>query len=265
MRFESTYALSLTKNKLSSSSLMSESYDFLLAVNLFFEFLSLNAILIKIAFKLKIKMYTQNNKQNIPLAQRSIDGPKPFPMKSFSGKLPISSKKDSPKEMVVEKNTPDKTNRLERNKILLSWKAFSFLSSQKSNIWYVVVFVILVSLVALGLFSDNFPLAILAILIGLILYLFEKKEAQSFNFSVTTEGIVAQDRLYKFSSLENFWIFYEPGGKKDLSLKSAKNFIPYIHIPLGDVDPTLLRKILLEFIPEVEHEEAVVDSLEMLF
>lgn len=149
-------------------------------------------------------------------------------------------------------------------KTLLSWQALQFESTPKSSAWYIVVFIILVSLVAVGLFTDNFPLAILAILIGLILYLFEKKDAQYFKFGVTEEGVFAQDRIYKFSSLETFWIFYEPNGRKDLSLKSKKSFIPYVHIPLGDMDPTALRETLVDFLPEEEHEEAVVDSLEKL-
>ncbi len=211
-------------------------------------------------------METNNNNSASSFLKKNLGDSKNSQEQVFGIKHKIQAQKPRQEKLssvASDNNTP--TNPLARNKTILSWKATSFVSTPKSKIWYIIVFITLVSLVALGLFSDNFPLAILAILIGLILYLFEKKEAQSFNFSVTTEGVIAQDRLYKFSSLENFWIFYEPGGKKDLSLKSAKSFIPYINIPLGDVDPAILRKVLISFLPEVEHEDSLIDSLEVLF
>lgn len=203
-------------------------------------------------------MYTQNNPSPSPL-RKSMDS-----SNANSGQLP-PLKQFTKRELSREDTSYEDPNPFKRNETLLAWKALSFVKTPKSNAWYIVVFVILVSLVALGLFTDNFPLAILAILIGLILYLFEKKDPQAFRFAVTVEGIVAQNRLYKFSALENFWIFYQPGGKKELSLKSSKAFIPYITIPLGDVDPVLLRKVLVEFLPEVEHDDVALDSLEKLF
>lgn len=180
---------------------------------------------------------------------------------------PSQKASEQTQQKIQQENTTISTRKehpLRPKKILLSWQAIKFESSPKSSVWYVSVFLILVSLVATGLFTDNFPLAILAILIGLILYLFEKKEAQSFKFGITTEGVIAQNNIYKFSSLEDFWIFYEPNGRQELSLKSQKDYIPYIQIPLGDTDPTLIRSTLLNFIPEIEHEEAIVDSLEHL-
>lgn len=203
-------------------------------------------------------MHTHNKTSPAPL-RKSMDS------STVTSKQLLPLKQFTKRELSQEDAPYEDANPFKRNEILLAWKVLSFVKTPKSNIWYIVVFIILVSLMALGLFTDNFPLAILAILIGLILYLFEKKDPQAFGFAITVEGVVAQNRLYKFSALENFWIFYVPGGKKELSLKSTKAFIPYITIPLGDVDPVLLRKILAKFLPEVEHDDVALDSLEKLF
>ena len=146
-----------------------------------------------------------------------------------------------------------------------SWEARQFESIPRSNRWYIVVFVGLVLLLAYGLFTDNYLLGIIVILIGLLFYLFEKRESQDFRFAITDQGIVAHNSLYEFGSLEDFWIFYEPGGRKDLSLKSAKNMVPYIHIPLGDANPLKIRELLSEYLPEVEHEESFVDTINRFF
>jgi hypothetical protein len=156
----------------------------------------------------------------------------------------------------------EKNTNITNSETIFSWEAKQFENVPRSQGWYVVLFLMLVALLAYGLFTDNFLLGIIVILVGLIFYLFEKREAQTFHFAVTHEGVRAHNHLYEFSSLEDFWIFYEPGGRKELSLKSSKKIMPYVHMPLGDTDPSELREIMLRFLPEVQHEESVIDSLE---
>ncbi len=204
-------------------------------------------------------MYTLKNKVPSSVPKKSA-----APTHVLKKSIPEKRQAITSQEKTKQKATATVSFNNKKKKVLLSWQSIQFESVPKSSTWYVVVFVVLVTLVAVGLFTDNFPLAILAILIGLILYLFEKKESQYFRFGVTSEGVLAQDSLYKFSSLKDFWIFYEPNGRKILSLKSKKSLIPYIQIPLGDTDPNTLRDILKDFLPEKEHEEALVDSLEQL-
>ena len=166
--------------------------------------------------------------------------------------------KEQPEKNIVQAATPDEKGGTEA---LLSWSAKQFETVPKTRSWYIGFFVVIALLLAYGLFSDNFLLGIIAILIALMYYLFEKREVQEFNFSITPEGVLAQDRVYEFSSLESFWIFFEPQGRKELSLKSTKNLIPYIHIPLGNADPAEIRDTMMKFLPEIEHKESMADSL----
>ncbi len=147
------------------------------------------------------------------------------------------------------------------------WKASQFENVPRHEWWYISIFIALVSLLTYGLFSNNFLLGIIVILVGLLLYLFEKKDPQVFKFGVTNQGIVAHDNVYKYSEIDDFWIFYEPGehGRKELSLKSKRKFMPYIHIPLGSTDPVKLRRVLLPYIHEEEHDEGIVDAIERFF
>ncbi|HHX58866.1 MAG TPA: hypothetical protein GX706_03825 [Candidatus Moranbacteria bacterium] len=150
---------------------------------------------------------------------------------------------------------------------IMHWKADRFEDVDRHPRWHMIIFISLVVLLAYSLFSNNFLLAIIIILGGLLFYLFEKMPAKTFRFGITTEGVFAQDRIYEFSSLESFWIFYEPGkkGRKELSLKRKGNLLTHAHIPLGEVDPTKVRDILLRFLPEEEHQESFFDALERFF
>lgn len=164
----------------------------------------------------------------------------------------------------VKANTELSEDSEKNSDALITWNSKQFETAPRSRSWYIGFFLIIAILLAYGLFSDNFLLGIIAILIALMYYLFEKSDVQEFKFGVTSEGVFAQNRVYEFSSLESFWIFYEPHGRKELSLKSTKNLMPYIHVPLGNTDPVELRDTMMQFLPEVEHKETVADSLNQM-
>jgi len=164
----------------------------------------------------------------------------------------------------AQQDPQTKNGQSNKSNLLMSWSFKQFETVPRPRSWYIGFFVVIALLLAYGLFTNNFLLGIIAILIALMYYLFEKREPQDFRFGITQEGVLAQDRLYEFSSLESFWIFYEPQGRKELSLKSVKNLVPYIHIPLGDADPVEVRNVLMQFLPEIEHIESVADSINQM-
>ncbi len=165
--------------------------------------------------------------------------------------------KENPKKSKAKK---DKTE-----EVLAAWKVKEEAGNQSQHkLGEGIIFLILFGFLVWGFFTNNFLLSIIAILIGLLFYLLERREAREYKFKITWEGVEAYGNLYEYDSLENFWIFYdkEEDGKKELSLKSKKIFSPYIRIPLKDMDPVEVREILINFLPEEKHEEGVVDFLE---
>jgi hypothetical protein len=150
---------------------------------------------------------------------------------------------------------------------LLSWQAQKFENFERHPWWGIILFILLIILLTYSLLTDNFLLSIILILSGIIVYLFEKKDPETYHFAICETGIIAHDRFYEFIGIEDFWIFYEPGklGRKELSIKTTNHLRPYIHLPLGDQDPNIVRKLLLKYIPEEAHEESVFDFLENIF
>jgi hypothetical protein len=151
-----------------------------------------------------------------------------------------------------------------RNSYLLSWQAHKFENFERHPWWGIILFVLLIFLLIYSLLTDNFLLSIILILAGIIVYLFEKKDPETYHFAICETGVIAHDKFYEFLDIENFWLFYEPGqlGRKELSLKTTNNFLPYVHIPLGDEDPNNVREVLLNYIPEEPHKESFLDFLE---
>ena len=147
---------------------------------------------------------------------------------------------------------------------MLSWQAHKFENFERHPWWGIILFVLLIFLLIYSLLTDNFLLSIILILAGIIVYLFEKKDPETYHFAICETGVIAHDKFYEFLDIENFWLFYEPGqlGRKELSLKTTSHFLPYVHIPLGDEDPNNIRKVLLNYIPEEPHKESFLDFLE---
>jgi hypothetical protein len=78
---------------------------------------------------------------------------------------------------------------------------------------------------------------------------------------ITEDGIVAGREIYEFDNLKSFWIFYEPGEPKVISLRTKNNLNLHVHIPIEDEDPVKIREILLKYIPEEKQKPELADVL----
>jgi len=128
--------------------------------------------------------------------------------------------------------------------------------------FYTYTTIFLALLVAYALYSNSPIMAITFILVGIVGYLYLRKKPRIINFSITTEGIIAENEIYEFDNLKSFWIFYNPPQEKLLSLRSKNTFNPHIHIPIGNEDPVKIRQILIDFIPEIKQNHNIVDIAE---
>lgn len=110
-------------------------------------------------------------------------------------------------------------------------------------------------------FMGNYLLAIFIALAAFVLYAGAGRKPSAVQCAITPRGVKIENRVYEFSDLKSFWIFYDPEDIKELSLESKKTMMPYIRAPLGDTDPVKLRETLLKFIPEKKHEESLTDII----
>lgn len=164
----------------------------------------------------------------------------------------------------IQKNTPKKKILQKKRKVraLMSWKIKDLEKTSKNTKFFLYLYSFLFLLTVYGLLTNNLLLSILVIVFGFAFFLFEKKQPQIVIFAVTKDGIFIHDHLYTYRSLKSFWIEYQPEGLKEVSFRSSQIFLPYIKVPLGETDPTALRKQLLKFLPEEEHPPGFSDFLD---
>jgi len=128
----------------------------------------------------------------------------------------------------------------------------------------IVVMFLLVTIIAYALYTNSPLMAIVFILIGVVGYLSLYRESRILDFMLTSKGIIAGNAFYEYDTLESFFIYREAPFENILSIRTQGKLVPYVHIPVMNVDIAKLSDILDEFVPEEKHDPGLVDTLEKL-
>ncbi len=158
-------------------------------------------------------------------------------------------------------NNPQEQRKIKNNFQPLTWTAPEFTKHKKDAGWFITGGVIALALLIFALYGKNFLFALIIILAAFSVFVWSQKEPQRIQFSLTPKGVAIGKTIYSFDNLESFWIFYNPPEIKYLSIISKKLFMPKIAIPIGNEDPDEIREILIEFLPEKEQHESLIDVL----
>jgi uncharacterized membrane protein len=143
----------------------------------------------------------------------------------------------------------------------ISWRAPEYSHNQKSSDWFWIVGIFTLALLVVSITFSNMLFAIFILLAGFTIILYGARKPRLVQFSITGRGILIGKNLYPYNTLKSFWIHYDPPFKKELVIQSEKILMPYIKIPLGDIDPNAVREILLKFLKEKEQEESLIDAV----
>lgn len=145
-------------------------------------------------------------------------------------------------------------------KPLLEWDAPEHHHTEKTNDWYWAVGIITITGAALAFIFGNVVFGILIIVGVFTLLVHASREPKNIHVVINDRGIVLNDTLYPFLTLESFWIDAHEEPRKIL-IKSTKTFMPYLTIHIEEVDPEKVREVLLNYIAETEHHEPLSQKI----
>lgn len=138
----------------------------------------------------------------------------------------------------------------------ITWEAPEFEYTPKGPDWYWTVGIIGVTLIIISILSGNLLFAIVLAFAAVTIGIQGGQKPELIEFGVTRRGVRIDNTLYPFSSLASFWVENNPYEQK-LILKSEKNLMPHIIIPIEDIDPEELRHFIIQFLPEEELQEPI--------
>ncbi len=138
---------------------------------------------------------------------------------------------------------------------IIAWEAPDRHYVNKNSDWYWAVGIVSFTAAALAFMFGQVIFGILIAVCAVALTLRASVPPRIVRFEINDRGVIMDDKLYPFLTLDSFWIDPHFLPTKVL-LKSHKPFMPYLsmHIP-DDVNPEAVREILLRYIAETEHEE----------
>ncbi len=136
----------------------------------------------------------------------------------------------------------------------ITWEAPEFTPRDRSPDWFWGLGIIAVSLIVTAILFENLLFAIVVLISAVTITLLALRDPEILEFTVNDRGIRAGDTLYPYSSIESFWVENSPEEQKIL-LQSERMLMPYIVVPIEEVDPEEVRNFIIQYIPEEEHVE----------
>lgn len=140
------------------------------------------------------------------------------------------------------------------------WKTSLFYANPKKKyLLFALAAGLLIGAGVMIFFHKNTLTAILMIVSAMVLILYANKKPTKSQVAINELGITIDNRPFTYKELKSFWIEYAPGNVKELSLESKKWYLPYTKISIENQNPIELRTMLVNFLPEKEHEISLID------
>jgi hypothetical protein len=143
----------------------------------------------------------------------------------------------------------------------MSWDAPSFYFNPQKKYLAMTVIALVLGGGSLLFFNGEKLTAIFLLLSSLVLILYSTRRPEMSKVVIDPRGILINDVFYFYKDFRSFWIHYYPGHLKELSLESKRWYMPYVKVSIENKNPIAIRSLLINFLPEKEHEHSLVDII----
>jgi len=158
-------------------------------------------------------------------------------------------------------NSAEQDSGWQKQKEEIKWEALSFYYNPQKKYLVPIIVILLAGAAALMMFKYDILTSVFLALSAIVIFLYSRQKPTLSKITVDRTGVCMDDIIYYYKDLKSFWIEYSPGGSKELSLESAKWYMPYIKILLDEQNPIEVRSLIVNFLPEKEHEFSLVNHI----
>lgn len=147
-------------------------------------------------------------------------------------------------------------NVMENEKSFFSWEAHEENHIERTNDWYWGLGLIAVFGAAGAFLTKNFLFGVFILLAALVIFLSARKPKEKQIFHLTAKGIQRGETLYRYKTIDSFWIETQEDNEPTLLIHTSRFLAPIISIPLpDDIELEPIRQFLGELIQEEVLEE----------
>ena len=143
----------------------------------------------------------------------------------------------------------------------ISWQGYEYDHHEKTGDWFWALGIIALSSAITAIIFENILFALLILIGAFAVALFAAKRPHLSYFEINRRGIVVDDRLFPFNTLESFWINEDEHGHETLIAKSNRVMMPYLIVPIHDVSGAEVHRALSDQLQEEELHEPISHRL----
>lgn len=139
------------------------------------------------------------------------------------------------------------------DKAVFTWIAPEYIQHPKSKAWYLAAGVIAGVIVLLDIITNNYSMGLAVIVLAAVyIYIHTHHPPKDIKITVSRMGIKVGHMIFPYSSIQAFWIIYQPPHVTTLNLRVKEHFFSDVIIQLNHEDPVPIREYLCGQIPEWE-------------
>jgi hypothetical protein len=139
----------------------------------------------------------------------------------------------------------------------IEWEELEYEFFEKKSDWFWALGIISISIAVTSVILGNLLFAILILVGSFTLALYAAKKPDIVHYEINQKGVVIEDKLYPYNSLDSFWVDSDRE-KPKLLVTSKKLLAPHIIIPLNEeLDTDMIRDYLLDRVDEEEQRESL--------
>lgn len=145
-------------------------------------------------------------------------------------------------EKQTDKEEPD------YGEVFFKWPIPEFEPKSRTVTWYLAMIVLAGILMSYSIWTQNFLFALIIILITFIVFLKTYSTPRDLMFQITEDGILLGRQFIPYERINSFYFVYKPPVKK--LYFDLKSVAPDLSIELNDMNPLVIREVLLEYLDE---------------
>lgn len=143
----------------------------------------------------------------------------------------------------------------------MEWTAHEYPHVERGQYWWLMPSAGALICIIFGIIVHSYLFVGFVVLSLGVVLLYIRRQPREHRFAISREGVYIGGTRHRFAELTSFWIF-DHLDHPELSLETRTGrLFPHIHIPLGDIHPNRIRRVLSDFLPEEEHKELFTDQI----
>jgi len=148
------------------------------------------------------------------------------------------------------------------DEVFAKWRIPAYQHYERGTLWYVITGIVAGVVLVIAFLTYNFLLAVIIIMVGVVMVIQGGVKPPEIEVEISRLGIRRGAHYIPYSSIDHFWIVYDPP-IKSLHFNTPRSIFPTNHIPIDDQNPVELRAFLKKHLREdIERDsEPVMDTI----